>query len=216
MLPYSCKKVLLTLFFAVGCILITVSCAALPTYNLSDGGDPAEVVTRFLDGVISGNDVDLSDLVYNYTWQSGLDTPFDGAAVSKTDLAVLHCIKESRRYELTGESAIAEDAHHATVTVNYTSFDVGQFQEKLTEKVVAEVKQRQYEGEVFANSSDTVDIIEQYKAALLQSPEDFYTTRPYAVELVSSKGRWKIVLSDEFYNALTGYGDVRQATGNVR
>lgn len=203
MFRYSGKKFLFWLSF--GFLFILAGCAGLPSYNLSNGGDPAEVVTQFLDAVVSGDGADVSDLVENYAWQSGEDSPFNGAAVSESDLALYQCVQESRAYEWSGKSAYAEDEHHATVAVNYTSFDVGQFQKTLTEKVVTEVKQRQYEGEVFGNPSDTTDIIEQYKAELLQNPKEFYTTQTYDIELVSRGGRWRIVLSDEFYNALTGY-----------
>lgn len=203
MFRYSCKKILLLSF--VCCLLTLAGCTKLPSYNLSHDGNPADVVTQFLDTVISGDGSDVSDLVENYAWQSGSDTPFGGAAVSESDLAIFQCVRESRAYELSGKSAYAEDEHHATVMVNYTSFDVGQFQKTLTEKVVAEVKGRQYEGEIFADSSDTTDIIEQNKAALLQNPKDFYTTQTYEVALVSRGGRWRIVISDDFYNALTGY-----------
>lgn len=197
------KKILLGL--SAGLLFVLAGCAGLPSYNLSDGGDPADVVVRFLDAVVSGDGSDVSDLVENYAWESGAEIPFGGAAVSESDLALYQCVRESRAYELSGKSAYAEDEHHATVAVNYTSFDVGKFQTALTEKVVAEVKQRQYEGEVFEDFSDTTDIIEQHKAALLQNPKEFYTTQAYEIELVSRGGRWRMVLSDEFYNALTGY-----------
>lgn len=200
------KKTVVTIWLAAVCLWLLAGCAGLPSYNLSDGGDPTDVVVQFLDAVVSGSDANVSELVDNYVWQSDEGSlPFDGAAVSETDLEVWNCVQQSRAYELAGKSASFQDEHHATVSVTYTSFDVGKFQAQLTEQVVAEIKQRQYEGEVFSDPSDTTDIIERHKAALLQNPEDFDTTQSYDLELVSRKGHWRIVLSDEFYNALTGY-----------
>ena len=60
-------------------------------------------------------------------------------------------------------------------------------------------------GEVFKDYSDIAEIIEDGKKELLKNPRDFYTTNKYSVEMVSCKGKWRVIMSDEFYNALSGY-----------
>lgn len=201
-----CKKISVATFIVVFCSIMPVGCSALPTYNLANNGDPAEVVTRFLDAVISGDNSDIGDWIYNYSWQSNEDnSPFGGSVVSESDLALLSLVRNSRDYELIGSSEYSKDRCRAWVTVNYTSFDIGKFSEKLNEDVLEEITMRRNEGELFDSPDDTVEIIERHKSQLLKNPRVFYTTRKYTVELVGDKGCWKILLSDKFYNALSGY-----------
>ena len=87
----------------------------------------------------------------------------------------------------------------------YATFDIGRFENTLSEIVLDTISQMQNEGTIFEDSSDTDQIIEAEKQKLLQSPEDFITTKSYTVEMISYKGQWRVVLSDEFYSALSGY-----------
>ncbi len=201
-----CKKICVSLLLLV-CSLTLLAGCELPTYNLSDQGTPSQALAEFLDAVISGSDDGIKDMVYNYSWDSGYLTgnSVSGSDVSQSDTEIIRCITQSRSYEIVSESDYDNQSHEARVTLNYTTFDVAEFQKKLAEDVVAIIQKRQYNGEVFKDSSDTVDIIEQTKLELLQTPENFYTTKKYTVETVSRKGRWRIVISDEFYKALSGY-----------
>ena len=65
--------------------------------------------------------------------------------------------------------------------------------------------QKQFEGSVFEETSDIDPIVEEVKAELLKDPQRFQTTARFDVEMISHKGRWKVVLTDELYSALTGY-----------
>lgn len=194
------KKTVLLLLAGVVCMLMT-GCAKLPTLNLSRGGTPTESVTAFMDAVVQESKDDLSESVYNYDWRS--EDALRGRTVSASDLAIIDCVKQSRSYSILKETVT--DSHHADIHLRYTCFNVREFQNKLTEIVTEDIKERKYNGERFSDFSDTVPIIEAHKAELLEEPTAFYTTEEYHVAMVSSKGRWRIVMTDEFYNALTGY-----------
>ena len=57
----------------------------------------------------------------------------------------------------------------------------------------------------FKDENDTKDIIEKNKNSLLEDPQKFYTTQKFKIDLISVKGKWKVVLTEDFYNALSGY-----------
>ncbi|MGN0474535.1 MAG: hypothetical protein ACI4IJ_05545 [Acutalibacteraceae bacterium] len=201
-----CKKICVSLLFIL-CSLTVLSCCQMPTYNLSDGGTPSQALSEFLDAVIRGDNASIKDMVYNFSWNSDYltDSSVSDSDISPSDAEIISCISKSRKYEIVSESNYDPNGHNAEVTVNYTTFNVTEFEQKLAEKAVAIIQRRQYEGEVFKDASDTVKIIEETKLQLLKNPEIFYTTQKYTVEMVSYKGKWRVVLSDEFYKALSGY-----------
>lgn len=176
---------------------------ALPTYNLSGGNPPLKVVEEFMEAVINEENEKIGDMLYNYSW----DTEYFSAAenVSESDSKIIECVNQSRAYKIVSGSDYLIDSHNAEVTIQYTTFDISRFYETLCAIVIEEIQQMQYEGVVFENESDTVQLIEDEKQNLLQNPNDFITIKNYTIELVSYKGRWLVVLSDEFYSALSGY-----------
>ena len=193
-------------FFLAGCLLLLTGCR-LRTYHLYDPGVPSQVLSSFLDAVIAGNRQEANEMLYQCVWTSDSDSGLYGAQgdlVSETDLHLLQCINESRHYEIVSESDYDKDAVEARVTVTYTVFNVPAFQSVLSSDVVRLVKEEQYNGKNFETPADTVGLIEERKAFLLQSPQNFYTTDRYIVTLVRFKGRWRVVLSEDFYNALCG------------
>ncbi len=210
------KKQICTLaFLIIGCTFVLAGCGAakLPTYNLSEPGNPSQALAEFIDAVIKGDNASVNDMLYNYTWQyeyqlvssSDGTYSFNGQIVSETDAMIIDCIAQSRSCEPVDKESYLKDSHHAVAVVNYTSFNLSKFRETLSRQVLSEISGRQYEGEVFKDYSDIAEIIEDGKKELLKNPRDFYTTNKYSVEMVSCKGKWRVIMSDEFYNALSGY-----------
>lgn len=194
------KKKMLLLFSLAG-ILLLAGCG-LPTYNLFDPGTPSEGLSAFLDAVIAGDDQTADELLYNYSWHAS--DPSSATVVSETDAAIVNCIVSGRSYAIVSESDFTKDSRTARVTVSFTGFDMRKFEQRLTEDAVKTVKQRQYKGETFDGPDDTVDIIEAAKDKLLQAPEEFYSTQDFTLEMVCDKGHWRVIMSDEFYSALSG------------
>lgn len=181
--------------------LILASCS-LPTYNISSSTPPDKILLEFMDAVLSGEDGDVDDLLYNYSWDNTQHKIDEN--VSPTDALILNYLTESRAYQIIGNPKYT-GSHSAQITLDYTTFDIKKFQQSLKEKVVEIIKQKQYNGATFENPDDTKDIIEKYKKQLLENPDEFYTTEQFTIEMINSSGKWRVVLSDEFYSALTGY-----------
>ena len=62
-----------------------------------------------------------------------------------------------------------------------------------------------YEGEVFESADDTQPIIDRCKEEQLTHPEAFYTTQRFEIEMISCRGRWMVMMTGDFYKALSGY-----------
>lgn len=153
--------------------------------------------------VVDGEDEKIGGMLYNYTWEG--ESSFDDRSLRQNDRKILECLRSSRSYRLEEDSEQMVDSHHATVAMEYTTFDMGKFRDELSQRVVAEVQQKQFEGTVFEENADIDPIVDEIKTLMLKQPERFQTTARFEVEMISHKGRWKVVLTDELYNALTGY-----------
>lgn len=190
-------------------VILTICAAALlcgcdlPTYNLSGGDTPLQTFEEFMEAVINGENDKIGDMIYNYSWDSEHMPDFQG--MGENDARIIECVEMSRSYEIVSGSGYMIDSHNAQIAVNYTTFDIGRFEDMLSGTVLETIQRMQYEGTVFEDSSDTDQVIEAEKRKLLENPEDFITTKSYTVEMISYKGRWRVILSDEFYSALSGY-----------
>lgn len=194
------------------CAAVLAGCG-LKTYHMTDPGRPADAFTAFYRAVSDGDDDTANQLLYNYSWRSYMPQPdasgkyytVNGADVSGSDARVMTCLLQSRKCSVVSESDFTRDDLNAAVTVRYTSFDISKFQSRLNEQAVAAVKKKQYDGKVFRDKNDTKDIIEKIKNQLLDDPGQFTTTRQFRIELISVKGKWKVILTEDFYKALSGY-----------
>ena len=186
------------IFLAVA-VMLGLSGCRMPSYNLSGDGSPSKALAAFLDEVIEGDDVKAKDMVYNYYFSA--EKPTDGDDLNSR---ILTCLYDSRSYELVGK-AKRLDSHTARVTVNYTTFDIGKFEEAVTDEAMEIVQQREYNGEVFENNNDTQPIIDRCKEEQLTHPEEFYTTQVFEIEMISCRGRWMVMMTGDFYKALSGY-----------
>lgn len=190
-------------FFCVICAAALLGGCALPTYNLSFDGTPSKGLDTFMRALIDGDDKKTGGMIYNYAWDGS--SSLAGETLGKNDRAILECLRSGRSYRIDETSERIVDSHHATVTMEFTTFDIGKFRDELSGQVVAQVQQRQFEGTVFEEASEIDPIVEEIKARLLRSPQQFQTTASFEVEMISHQGRWKVVLTNELYSALTGY-----------
>lgn len=187
------------LCLAAAVMTVCSGCGRMPSYNLSGDGSPSKALAVFLDEVIQGDDVKAKDMVYNYYFSAEKRTNGDDL-----NSRIMGCLYGSRSYELVGK-ARRQDSHTALVTVSYTTFDIGKFEEAVTGEALEIVQQREYEGEVFENADDTQPIIDRCKEEQLTHPEAFYTTQRFEIEMISCRGRWMVMMTGDFYKALSGY-----------
>ena len=208
-------KLRLTLALSAGILLCAAVLAGcdIKTYNMTDPGRPADAFSAFYRAVSDGDDDTANQLLYNYSWKSympqtgasGDSHTVNGTEVSGSDARVMTCLLQSRKCSIVSESDYTKDDMNAAVTVSYTSFDISKFQSQLNEQAVETVKKKQYDGQVFKDKNDTKDMIEEIKNRLLDDPGQFTTTRPFRIELINVKGKWQVILTEDFYKALLGY-----------
>lgn len=196
------KKQMVCLICAVCAVALLAGCT-LPTYNLSMEGSPSRGLDNFMKAVVNGEDEKVGRMLYNYTWDG--ESELDSQEFGENDRAIFACLRSGRSYQIDDSAEQRLDSHHAIVPMDFTTFDIAKFRDTLSGDVVAAVQQKQFEGSVFQEMSDIDPIVEEVKAELLKQPQRFQTTAHFDVEMISHKGRWKVVLTDELYSALTGY-----------
>ena len=182
---------LLFLTQAVGC--------EMPTYTLYDPGEPSETLTAFFEAVNSCQEDDINDLLYNGSWKNETETP-----LSAGDTALENALAESRSFEIIDKKYDPTDSCRVSITVSLTTMDIKLFEQKLTDDVEAEIKDRIYQGEDISKPSAIAEIIEVHKLDLLKEPEWFYSSALCTVDLICSRGKWCVVLTDELYDTLLG------------
>ena len=213
MRPVKKRRLFLAALTAAFIMVAALTACELKTYNMTDSGKPSDAVNAFLQAVLEGDDEKANELLNNYSWnsckpQGNPDSggyTVNGIAVSGSDASVMNCLMKSRSCRVVSQSDYTKDDLNSAVTVEYTSFDISKFQKELASRAVKEVKEKQYLGKVFKNEKDTKELIEGIKTKLLQDPQSFYTTQKYRIEFISVKGKWKVIMTEDFYKALTGY-----------
>ena len=207
------KRIVTLVVFLVAMLgVAALASCQVRTYTMIDPGSPSETFASFYRAVSDGDDRTANELLYNYAWCSYYPQRcedgnyiINGMTISHSDVDVLACLMKSRHYSIVSESDYTNISVEASVTVKYTSFDISKFQNELSTQAVAEIKRRQFNGQVFKDETDTEAVIESLKKKLLADPEQFYTSKLFRIKMKSVKGRWRIILTEDFYKAMAGY-----------
>ena len=201
------------IMIALFCALPLTGCE-FNTYSMVSAGKPSDSFAEFFEAALNGDDLTANELLYNYSWTSGNLTSdssgtysLNGQSIDGADALLINCVLNSRSYRIVSESDYQSDSINAWITVDFTSFDMGKFQKELTQECVTEIRERQLNGEVFEEQSQTQPIIEQITSDLLNKPKRYYTKYKYKIEMTYFKGKWRINLTNDFYKALSGYPD---------
>ena len=195
-------------------VSVLVSCG-IKTYNIIDPGKPTDAFAEFYRAVSDGDDAAANELLYNYEWHSFKPEKktgmggyvVNGITVSGADAMVFDVMLRSRSCRVISESDYGRDDLKSSVTVSYMSFDLAKFQKALSKIALSEVKEKQREGVNFSSAEETRQIIDSIKIELLKDPHKYNTTRRFKINLICDKGKWKVVLSEDFYKALSGNTD---------
>lgn len=178
--------------------LLTVGCQ-LPAFTFYEPNDPSETMTEFMDALSRNDVIAINHLIYNCTWSYDTETPLTTADAKLADE-----LTKSRSFTVTDKGIYNSDTNNLTLTIRLTVLNMARFETKLTEAVADDVKAQMYEGIKITDPSDTDQIIQKHKLELLQNPQAFYSTGVYSVNMVLSKGQWRIDMTDELYQALLG------------
>ncbi len=175
-----------------GCTGEAVSLTELP--------DPAVSVESFFEH-LENEEYDAADeLVYNYVTLGMVDSDR-----VEDPLMQVFCseLNRQRSYEVVMEPQV--DGKKAIMTVKVTTLDLRRVYDPLIVSVKETIKRMQYEGEEVETDETILAVATDELNKLLTGEKSMTTTGIFAVELVYSKGEWRLIISDELYSALIGY-----------
>lgn len=95
----------------------------------------------------------------------------------------------------------------AFVRLSFESLDLSVMSEKLAEAVTETGAERMYDGETFETEEEAAALVEEVFAQIFDDEtdvSDYCVEHRLTLELAYVDSRWKIVVSDEFYDALLG------------
>ena len=194
------KKTVILITALSTCIMyIILAGCQLPAVSLYQPGEPSDDLLETIETLNRSDEKGINELLYNCTWSLDADAP-----MSETERMIADALAQSRSIVIKKTTYPDADDRVAELSVSLTVFDMVSFEEKLTQTIEADVKQQMYEG---VEITDTNAIIESNMRKLLENPKPFYRTSDYSVEMILSKGKWRLALTDEFYSALLGTHD---------
>ncbi len=104
-------------------------------------------------------------------------------------------------------SDLSISGKNATVKLKFVSVDYTLMSAALAEAVTEVASERMYNGETYETEADAMNLAKEIFETIFTSDTDmsqFCIERELTLEMEYIDSKWKIVVSDEFYNALLG------------
>ena len=207
---------------AAVCVLLAASLlTGCVTFSGRSVDNPKRVIVNFIDAMQSERfDRNAADTamscVANYSTM-GFEkyTELSGSELEKT---LFDLLRKSYSVDFADSSLepvpspyqgkdMTISGTQAFVRLSFTSLDISLMSEPLSDIVTEIGAERIYEGEVYATEEDAAALVEEVFTGQFVSDgdvSDYCVERQLTLELAYSDGGWKIVVSDEFYDALLG------------
>ena len=191
-------KRFLSLFICISVIFAAFCGCNLPSVNLTSTSTPSEDLLKFFDYLKAGDYVSAEGYVYNF---STLGFKPDGQSELQKRLESL--LTASRNVSVISEGEIF--GRDCTVTVELTTLDFGKLDKALSERVLDEIKTREFNGETFETNEAILAVVYSVLDSMTVSMTEYYSSNRYDVDMKFSDDCWKIVCSEELYSAIIGY-----------
>ncbi len=180
------------LLMLCGCTGEAISLTELP--------DPTLSVESFFEHLENEEYAEADELVYNYvtlgmTGSERIEDPLMQVFYRE--------LNAQREYEIVMYPQI--NGKTAVMTVKVRSLDLRKVYDPLAVNVKDTIRHMQYVGEKVDTEEAILAVTSDELGKLLTDNEEMTTTGIFAVELIYSKGEWRMVISDELYSALIGY-----------
>lgn len=166
---------------------------------------PEAAAEAFMEAVCAGDFAAAEELLSNYS-SLGLDT------LPETELGrMVHGpLLESYSYAFAGNCNV--DMLEARQPVRFTFLDLAALTQAAAEGVPAQLEaivDRQGSEEVYDEENNYLPEVTElaYKRALealLENPEDFYSTRKFSLSLSYAGGSWQLIADEALLKALSG------------
>lgn len=196
------KKRLTAWLLAVMMLMLSGCSEAVSLTTLPDQRESVDAFFTYL----KNEDYDgADDLVYNYaTLGMKTVTANESDSDAMVDKLLGDYLRESRSY--TVENVGEMTGRDTTVDISYTYLDYRKISEPLNRRVTSEIKERKFAGEKFEDDASVMPVmVEQLQKLMEASGSDLMTTEQYKLELRYREKKWRIVVTEEFYQGLIGY-----------
>lgn len=181
-------------------ILLALCGCSGEAVSLTELPDPTVSVEEFFEHLSNEEYAAADELVYNYVT---LGMTKSGNIDDALMQVFCRQLKEQRSYEVVTEPQVSGKT--AIMTVKVTTLDLREVYDPLIENVKETIRTMQYNGENTDSEEIILEVASEELSSLLTSDKPLTTTGIFALELVYSNGKWRLIISDELYSALIGY-----------
>lgn len=181
-------------------ILLALCGCSGEAVSLTELPDPTVSVEEFFEYLSNEEYTAADELVYNYVT---LGMTKSGNIDDALMQVFCRQLKEQRSYEVVTEPQVSGKT--AIMTVKVTTLDLREVYDPLIENVKETIRTMQYNGENTDSEEIILEVASEELSSLLTSDKPLTTTGIFAIELVYSNGKWRLIISDELYSALIGY-----------
>lgn len=178
----------------------------LPLTVVGSIPDPENTVTDFFDGVCEG-DFQKADACLNGSSVAMRNTPSDGFST-----ALMNYLQESYAYQLTGSIEVIELEAQQDVFFTYLDFDLlaedlRDESSKLGKKYIKtqdEAHTEMKDGVCTLTDEGAQAVAVEALDSLMTEPEQYYSAATFHLQLNYQGGSWKILMTDELFEAIAG------------
>ncbi len=195
----------ITILLMAAALILCVFASWRGSLYIKPSGNPQYTVTRFFDALLGGRYSQAYACLSDYTTLGLENEP-----ASEEARQIYQALKDSYRYELIGKCE--EQQMEATQRVSLRYLNVRRVESEISKRVntvLALLVAEKPRDEVYDENNQYLPELtdEVYLRALeqvLESPEFYYSTAEFDVELSYMNGEWLMKTNQALFNALMG------------
>lgn len=197
--------VAVTILLLAAALLLCVYASWRGSLYIKPSGNPQYTVSNFFDSLLAGKYRDAYACLSDYT-TLGLENEPN----SEEARLIYQALKDSYQYELVGKCR--EDQLNAVQTVSFRYLNVKRVESEISKRVntvLAFLVAEKPRNEVYDENDQYLPELtdEVYLRALqqvLESPDFYYSTAEFDVELSYINGEWLMQTNQELFRAIMG------------
>lgn len=187
-------------------VCISVTGCKFPTVGVGDIPDPKDTVIAFFDSVCEG-DFEKAD-----SCLGGASISMNSENLGEFATRLLEYLQQSYSYKAIGDAEI--NGLNASQKIEFSYLDFNLLLEDLRSKatelgknymVVQDEKHTVLENGVCTLTDEGAEMVSvEALNYIMESPEKYYVTQTFCVEMKYSQKAWKILINDELFEAIVG------------
>lgn len=202
----------LSWLIAVLLVMTSLTACDMPMKIIGTIPEPEETVKAFFDSVCSGNFAESDRYLSGVSLS--MKKPIDGDFAQK----LYHYLIQSYRYQINGE--VTSDQLNASCSVDFTALnmnllsgDLKKESTRIGKNYVSEKKEgfvQETDGAYELSDEGAVNVAAEALDSLLQSSDNYRSTKTYEIAMKYSGGKWQIILPEELFYAICGGFDLSE------